>query len=306
MNSSCSGVMVQVLPPKLVPPTSTSNRRKRTSLKRPKPATARCAAVNDASFSNQRVDTETLRAQLDRLYAEAETTRSRATNARTRLMRLSEAAENLQKRAANSVLVGKETEARGLLVEKKKLMQALEKSKNRIDVLDKLAVKINEAISMKEAQLIGNVAIYSEFSEEESGHQIRFVNPKVDSDEDPKEAIGEIDEQESEKSEENLLNDLEDASDSEDLMRNLNGASSYEEFLQYVDGKLQQVESELDMFLRVSTLILDSEQKQMNTKVQQTSGLLKDIHSIRERVASIIKAQTDRKANGGHFTNTKI
>ncbi|ONK76664.1 uncharacterized protein A4U43_C03F30740, partial [Asparagus officinalis] len=71
--------------------------------------------------------------------------RERATaNARTRLMRLSEAAESLQKRAANSVLVGKETEARELLVEKKKLMQALEKSKNRIDVLDKLAIKINE------------------------------------------------------------------------------------------------------------------------------------------------------------------
>ncbi|XP_020259290.1 uncharacterized protein LOC109835700 isoform X2 [Asparagus officinalis] len=67
-----------------------------------------------------------------------------AANARTRLMRLSEAAESLQKRAANSVLVGKETEARELLVEKKKLMQALEKSKNRIDVLDKLAIKINE------------------------------------------------------------------------------------------------------------------------------------------------------------------
>mgnify|MGYP000948591661 CR=1 FL=1 len=59
-------------------------------------------------------------------------------------MRLSEAAENLQKRAATSVLVGKETEARELLIQKKRLMQALEKSKKRVDVLDKLARKINE------------------------------------------------------------------------------------------------------------------------------------------------------------------
>lgn len=57
---------------------------------------------------------------------------------------MSEAAENLQKRAASSILVGKETEARDLLVQKKRLMQALEKSKNRIDVLDELAMKINE------------------------------------------------------------------------------------------------------------------------------------------------------------------
>lgn len=67
-----------------------------------------------------------------------------ANSARLRLMRLSEAAENLQKRAASSILVGKETEARDLLVQKKRLMQALEKSKNRIDVLDELAMKINE------------------------------------------------------------------------------------------------------------------------------------------------------------------
>lgn len=67
-----------------------------------------------------------------------------ANTARLRLMRLSEAVENLQKRAANSVLVGKETEARELLIQKKKVMQALEKAKNRIDVLDELAVKINE------------------------------------------------------------------------------------------------------------------------------------------------------------------
>lgn len=67
-----------------------------------------------------------------------------ANAARLRLMRLTEAAENLRSRAAMSIQVGKETEARELLIQKKKLMQALKKSKNRIEVLDKLSSKINE------------------------------------------------------------------------------------------------------------------------------------------------------------------
>lgn len=57
---------------------------------------------------------------------------------------MSETAENLKRRAAMSVLAGKEGDARELLVQKKKLMQALEKSKSRIEVLDKLSSKINE------------------------------------------------------------------------------------------------------------------------------------------------------------------
>lgn len=59
-------------------------------------------------------------------------------------MRLTEAAENLQKRAAKSIQIGKENEARELLIQKKKLLQALEKSKNRIEVLDKLSAKVTE------------------------------------------------------------------------------------------------------------------------------------------------------------------
>lgn len=59
-------------------------------------------------------------------------------------MRLTEAAENLQRGAAKSIQIGKENEARELLIQKKKLLQALEKSKNRIDVLDKLSVKVTE------------------------------------------------------------------------------------------------------------------------------------------------------------------
>lgn len=59
-------------------------------------------------------------------------------------MRLSEAAERLRRQAAISVQTGKENEARELLFQKKKVMQALEKSKSRIELLDELSAKLNE------------------------------------------------------------------------------------------------------------------------------------------------------------------
>lgn len=62
-------------------------------------------------------------------------------------MRLTEAAENLKKRAANSVRLGKESEAVDLLVQKKKLTKALESIKERIEVLDKLSAKITEVMT---------------------------------------------------------------------------------------------------------------------------------------------------------------
>lgn len=321
LNLNLSRIMI---PWKLSSPTITtnsSNRRRRRTAFRPTPLAAASYSnstnnINNINSSSEwkRTDTENLRTQLDQLHAEAEATRSKANSARLRLMRLSEAAENLQKRAARSVLASKEIEARELLVQKKRLMQALEKSKNRIDVLDKLAMKINEAISLKEEQLIGNVAMYPEMSQEESGHQIRFVNPKVYNEGESNETngldkdcikTGHDDVQETENYEESLHLDFEelnikenssiDTSHHENLAGKLNGISSYEDFLQYVDGQLQKVESDLVMFLKLSTLMLENKEKQTSSKVKQTSGLLKDIRSIRARVASIIKGRLDDK-----------
>ncbi|CAK9182886.1 unnamed protein product [Ilex paraguariensis] len=65
-------------------------------------------------------------------------------NARLRLMRLSEAAEKLRRQAAISIQTGKEKDARDLLFQKKKVMEALEKSKSRINLLDELSTKLNE------------------------------------------------------------------------------------------------------------------------------------------------------------------
>lgn len=57
---------------------------------------------------------------------------------------MSEAAENLCRQAAVSVRKGKEDDARELLLQKKKVKLALEKSKGRVELLDELAAKLNE------------------------------------------------------------------------------------------------------------------------------------------------------------------
>lgn len=67
-----------------------------------------------------------------------------ASSARLRLLRLSEAAEKLKRQAAINVHTGKENDARELLFQKKKVMQAMEKSKNRVELLDELCAKLNE------------------------------------------------------------------------------------------------------------------------------------------------------------------
>ena len=67
-----------------------------------------------------------------------------ASNARLRLLRLSEVAEKLRRQAAINVRNGWEDRAREMLFQKKKVMQALEKSKKCIELLDELSTKLNE------------------------------------------------------------------------------------------------------------------------------------------------------------------
>jgi hypothetical protein len=61
-------------------------------------------------------------------------------------MRLSEAAEKLKRQAAVSVISGKENDARELLFQKKKVMHAIGRSKNRIELLDQLSSKLNQVL----------------------------------------------------------------------------------------------------------------------------------------------------------------
>ncbi|XP_072969289.1 uncharacterized protein [Typha angustifolia] len=248
------------------------------------------------AFSNQS-QTLQLRTQLDQLHAESELTRSKANSARMRLMRLSEAAENLKRRAATSVLLGKESEARELLVQKKKLMQALERSKNRIEVLDELSAKINEAISLKETELIKYVAMHPEIGREDPTQKIRFASAKCHSDEaaDKPNDSAELGENSSldlknysdnvaEKSKEleyglseNSINSIDN-----NMISSLKGLSSYRDLLEHIDMQLRLVEADVDKFINSQLLTAESKQKK-NIELQMLSEILKDILSIRER-----------------------
>ncbi|QCD84200.1 hypothetical protein DEO72_LG2g4550 [Vigna unguiculata] len=56
-----------------------------------------CASSSSSSASTTVINTEQLCSQIDHLHAEADATRAKVTNARLRLLRLSEVAEKLQK-----------------------------------------------------------------------------------------------------------------------------------------------------------------------------------------------------------------
>lgn len=88
-----------------------------------------------------------------------------ATNARLRLLRLSEAAEKLQKQAVISIQKGEENYAREMLFQRKKVLQALDKSKRRIELLDELSAKLSE---VKSVHLSYSLSFYFHFEMMES------------------------------------------------------------------------------------------------------------------------------------------
>lgn len=66
-----------------------------------------------------------------------------ASSARMRFMRLTHVVEQLRQRAAMDVRMGKEDSARTLLSEKQKVMKALEAARQRAELLEQLAGKLN-------------------------------------------------------------------------------------------------------------------------------------------------------------------
>ncbi|VVA90199.1 unnamed protein product [Arabis nemorensis] len=251
------------------------------------PARIRCFSATENS--------ELLRSQLDRLHAEAESTRAKANSNRLRLLRLSEAAENLRKQAAVNVQTGKEDDARELLLQKKKVMQALDKAKARIELLDTLSSKLNEAISVKETQLIGNISLDLEVDSENSSGGIHIVSPKPKSTEDKHENDQtRLDSQEIQLVEKNF-EEYQSTLDIDNhvLQDALAGsivkeASSYESFLENLDQKLSRIEAELVTVVNVATLVLNHEDKPKNLKVQQTAEILEEIRCVRGRIANIL------------------
>ncbi|KAK4723529.1 hypothetical protein R3W88_026308 [Solanum pinnatisectum] len=265
--------------------------------------------ANLAASGTNNFNTEKLREQLDHLHKEAQSTRNKANNARSRLLRLSEAAERFQRQAAISVRTGKENDARELLFQKKKIMQAMEKSKSRIELLDELAAKLNEAISMREKQLIGNVALDLEIAIDDAPSPVRIVSPKDDnadnSDENEDVDLETIKLDDSQELQapydgnadlkiDNELKNLEastsgNMSKEADRINSLKGVSSYEEFLEHIDQQLRDIEVELVTFLRFSSLILENKDKLENSKVQQALDILEGVHQLRGRIESIVQ-----------------
>ncbi|XP_057763804.1 uncharacterized protein LOC130985053 [Salvia miltiorrhiza] len=248
---------------------------------------------------------EQLRQQLDTLHKEADSTRIKASNARLRLIRLSEAIEKLRRQAAVNVQTGKENEARELLFQKKKVMQAMEKLKTRIELFDQFSVKLNEAISMKESLLIGNMSLDLEVSEAEAPSPVRIVSPTEENiiddnlhfGPDNMEFRGDQEMQVSSESQTNIHNEndcnsledsfsekmLSDADDAQDLRE----SSTYEDFMIHLDQQLNKIQEELETFLRVSNLLLESKERPEYSKVQHATEILEGVYHIRERIATI-------------------
>ena len=162
-----------------------------------------------------------------------------------------------------------------------------------------------QAISLKESQLVGNVALDLEVGNENAPSPVRIIAQKQENKEDLNENIevephvleldGQQDLQLCSEIEESLPvgKDPEDIQASlsvgiwndNDLISGLSGISSYDEFLEHIDQELRKIEAELVTILRVSTLVLDSKETPKNSKVQQTQELLESICGIRKRYA---------------------
>lgn len=256
------------------------------------------------------VSPEKLRLQLDNLHMEANTTRTKASNARSRLMRLSEAAEKFRRQAAISVQTGKEDDARKLLSQKKQVMQAMEKLKSRIELLDELSAKLNEAISVKEGLLIGNIALDIEVDETEPSSPIRIITPKeANLNNSCQNQLSELDQLEFGEHQEVLV--VADSSESSEgdfnytlsfspigsetnsnTMQHLREISSFEDFMKQIDQKLHEIEEQLETFISVSTLLLESKKKPEYSKVQHAIDILDGVRNTRERIALIIQLKT--------------
>ncbi|KAJ6399197.1 hypothetical protein OIU77_019864 [Salix suchowensis] len=134
---------------------------------------------------------------------------------------------------------------------RRKVMEAIGRSRKRIELLDQLSSKLNQVISMKENQLIGNVAFDVEVETEDDSNPVRIVSPKLgvtdfSSDDNLKFSDGQ-DLQLCADGETNppvdeevgfLGRDICNDSNEESIIRGLKDVSSYEDFLEHLDVQL--------------------------------------------------------------------
>lgn len=250
---------------------------------------------------------ERLRGQLLQLHAEADLTQSKATSARVRLVRLTEAAENLKKRAAVSVRMGRENEAVDLLVQKKKLTKALENLKGRIELLEKLSAKISEAISVKQNMLIEHALRPGTPNGEDSIDEIRVFSGKVDDGVDETDCLPKSIEKRSfemrnvvstnlaGQSEKNKfqMDDQLTFSIVHDPTNSTDDPSAYDDFLEHIDSQLNSLECEIEQYINSQSVTDVDIQQSINGKWHKLPIVLKLITETRERIAKIL----DHKVN---------
>ncbi|XP_062206604.1 uncharacterized protein LOC133908546 isoform X2 [Phragmites australis] len=241
-----------------------------------------------------------LREELLQLHKEADLTQSKANSTRVRLVRLTEAAENLKKRAATSVRMGKENEAVDSLVQKKKLIKALENIKERIEVLDKLSAKISEAISMKQSMLIEYALRPDTSNGENSDDKIRVFSSKVNDGADGAESSGSLPnsaEKESFEIRNEVHANMADRPEQSELQmdgsftflndhdptNSINKHSGYDGFIAHIDLQLKSLEYEIEQFMSTQLVEEAGNEKQINGKWHRLSGILKLVKETRER-----------------------
>ncbi|KAJ1284933.1 hypothetical protein BS78_03G243300 [Paspalum vaginatum] len=241
-----------------------------------------------------------LREELLQLHAEADLTQSKANSARVRLVRLTEAAENLKKQAATSVRMGKENEAVDLLVQKKKLTKALENIKERIEVLDRLSAKISEAISMKQNMLIEYALRPGTSNGENSDDKmIRVFSSAVNEGANGAESSGSRPksvERESfvltneahasmaghhEQSALQMADSFSFLNDS-DTANNIKNHSTYDGFLEHIDLEMKSLEYEIERFISSQSVEEVSGEKE-KIKWQRLSDIQMLVKETREK-----------------------
>lgn len=158
-----------------------------------------------------------------------------------------------------------------------------------------------QAISMKESLLIGNMTLDLEVSESEPSSPVRIVSPTeeniTDDDlqlvSDNMKFKADLEMQVSSENQrtthsENGCNSLEDSVSEKmlndaDSVRDPRESSTYEDFVTHIDQQLNKIQEELETFVRVSNLFLESKERPEYSKVQHATEILEGVYHIRER-----------------------
>lgn len=165
-----------------------------------------------------------------------------------------------------------------------------------------------QAISVKETQLIQNIASDVDIGSQDASSMVRIVSPK-DEDIGNKNEDDDLEWKTMKYGADQLLQvdtegqadqqildcvdnqDFWNVADKPDIIYSLKGISSYEDFIEHLDQQLNKIETELVMVLRVSTLLLEKNEKPKNYKVKQTEELLEGVRTIRERYTLLKSVQ---------------